>query len=297
MVAKSNFTLSYYLVAYIDMLGQQSRLEKFRGLTPSGDCTDQLTEAVKDSLSIVSYLRETIKSYYESVSKIDAQGPHQLSGDQLATALSLVTCNINVQAVSDTILLSVCFNPEINKLPILGVRALLLGCAATFIDLLVRGHALRGGIELGMAADIGDGGIYGPALMEASYLEKKVAQYPRIVIGNELQKYLAEMQQVSFSEFCPRYDKGVAEFLARTTRDYSTVCSKLVVKDDDGIAMLDYLGPGLKEITGQSLPQVGMAKQFLIDERERFRRQQNEKLSSRYERAINYFNSRLGLWQ
>jgi hypothetical protein len=53
-----------------------------------------------------------------------------------------------------------------------------------------QGWPIRGGIELGLAMDIDNDDIYGPALARAYTLESKVAQYPRIVIGEELILYL-----------------------------------------------------------------------------------------------------------
>jgi hypothetical protein len=62
--------------------------------------------------------------------------------------------------------------------------------AVIMIHSLAPKHALRGGIDVGLATEIGPGEIYGTALERAYDLEGEVAKYPRIVIGDELSKYL-----------------------------------------------------------------------------------------------------------
>jgi len=49
---------------------------------------------------------------------------------------------------------------------------------------------LRGGIDVGLATEIGPGEIYGTALERAYVLKSKEAEYQRIVIGDELCRYL-----------------------------------------------------------------------------------------------------------
>lgn len=51
-------------------------------------------------------------------------------------------------------------------------------------------HPMRGGIDVGLATEIGPEEIYGTALERGYLLERDVARYPRIVIGDELWKYL-----------------------------------------------------------------------------------------------------------
>jgi hypothetical protein len=100
-------------------------------------------------------------------------------------------------------------------------------------------HALRGGIDVGLATEIAEGEIYGTALEHAYLLESKRAKYPRIVIGEQLWGYLSA---------------AIAEFEKRGTPDGKAL--KAIVQkmmqfisiDTNGERILDYLGSGIAEL-------------------------------------------------
>lgn len=49
---------------------------------------------------------------------------------------------------------------------------------------------IRAGLDVGIATQIDDKEVYGPALEKAVYLEAQLAEYPRFFAGNELINYL-----------------------------------------------------------------------------------------------------------
>ena len=63
-------------------------------------------------------------------------------------------------------------------------------CALAMLVHLGKGNPIRGAIEIGVAVDWKEFGIYGSALHSAYSLENSVAKYPRVIIGDELLKYL-----------------------------------------------------------------------------------------------------------
>src|SRR5207249_12066685 len=87
---------------------------------------------------------------------------------------------------------------------------------------------------LGLRQRFPAGEIYGTALERAYLLECNVAQYPRIVIGEELWNYL----NCVLREFGNRSDG-----LARAITAIAEKCIGLIAKDTDGQSILDYLGP------------------------------------------------------
>src|SRR5208282_4925267 len=70
--------------------------------------------------------------------------------------------------------------------PIISVCSVLSAAAVVMLMSLANKHPLRGGIDVGLATDIGPQEIYGAALGSAYRLESEEAGYPRIVIGDEL---------------------------------------------------------------------------------------------------------------
>jgi hypothetical protein len=143
--------------------------------------------------------------------------------------------------------------------------------------------------DVGLATEIGAGEIYGTALERAYLLENGVAKYPRIVIGDELWKYLTF---------------ALAEFERQTTPVAKTVAAvvqrivKLVATDSDGTRILDYLGPVMVE---HSLPEhaaqmVLPAYNFVLAEQNRVISEGREELIGRYGLLRRYFEARLHLW-
>jgi len=79
----------------------------------------------------------------------------------------------------------------------------------------------------------GPGEIYGTALERAYVLESEVAKYPRIVIGDELWKYLNAV----LAEF-EKSTKPMAQSVTAIVR----AIQKMIATDSDGKRILDYLG-------------------------------------------------------
>ena len=48
------------------------------------------------------------------------------------------------------------------------------------------GRPLRGGIDVGLGLEITADEVYGPALERAHYLESRLADYPCVLVGDEL---------------------------------------------------------------------------------------------------------------
>jgi hypothetical protein len=50
----------------------------------------------------------------------------------------------------------------------------------------MRKRPVRGGIEIGLGAELDDREIFGSGISEAYRLESKIADWPRILIGKQL---------------------------------------------------------------------------------------------------------------
>jgi hypothetical protein len=146
---------------------------------------------------------------------------------------------------------------------------------------------IRGGIDVGLGLDIGVDEFYGPALERAHHLESRVADYPRIVVGNELWDYLnATETQKSKTKF----GEAAAE-IAHFNKIFIT-------EDYDGNRILDFMG----QYTAQQFPtslrrEISkkidnyITKQALAAQLEK-----NDKFMSRYHKLRTYFDGRALFW-
>ena len=135
----------------------------------------------------------------------------------------------------------------------------------------------------------GPGEIYGTALERAYVLESEVTKYPRIVIGDELWKYLNAV----LAEF-EKSTKPMAQSVTAIVR----AIQKMIATDSDGKRILDYLG---EFVFRNSVPAhvdeaIRPAYEFVLSEQKRLTAKGSSKLIERYGSLRSYFESRLPLW-
>lgn len=272
-------TFGDYCVALIDILGQQEALRKFKELPRTEEEKTEFIRVAKETFGVIDGIRNFFKSFYSSY--INTKVPSPLN--------EMMKTDLKFQGFSDTIIIYLPLATEGGRIPINDIYAALLACGATFLYSLATGHPLRGGIEIGIAAEIYEGEIYGPALSEAYRLESVVAQYPRIVVGNELASYLWGHKDSNELDIQAKFDKGVSE-----------LCLGLLTQDVDGCLIVDYLGEGfMKTVDCRPLDDdiVNKAYQFVTGEAKKWREQRNTQLAFRYVLLRNYFRGRLALWK
>jgi hypothetical protein len=111
-----------------------------------------------------------------------------------------------------------------------GVFATLQSILWVLIELVRGGFTCRGGIVRGRLVH-NDRLLFGPAMIDAYELEKKVAYYPRVVLDKSIVSLSGEHP-------APHHNGS----------DEITYVGELVVKDFDGIYYLDYFGAAEKEL-------------------------------------------------
>jgi hypothetical protein len=175
------------------------------------------------------------------------------------------------------------------------VCSLMQVCAATMLTSIAMRIPLRGGLDIGWASRVEKGGaeLYGPGLNCAHYIESRIAEYPRIVVGPGVQRFV---EAGSVIEPDP------------TARDVATalagLCNELLYTDDDGKLALDYLCRQAAEYASRLATESGFTGRdavsrgysFLLDQRKVFEDAGNKKLAARYAKAIEYYRSRLSFW-
>lgn len=275
----ANYTLGWHLVAFLDVLGQR---EKFRQLrlpkTPEEYLTVQ--EVLRDTVGFVSNLRAVFRKEFEA---FEAGVVNSQPGVEKLF-------HPNFLGFSDSFVASVPLrNTDEHLTPNIRIFSTLSAACIVMLTSLARKHALRGGIEVGLATELSEGEIYGSALERAYLLESRQADYPRVLIGDELWRYfslgIAETEKLS---------TPVALFLGELIRREM----ELTTLDADGRRILDYLGPGIANISRsrQANTLVIPAYQFVLDQQKHWLSKGNTQLSGRYAILRQYFESRLPLW-
>ncbi|MGC2333632.1 MAG: hypothetical protein WA581_19430 [Candidatus Acidiferrales bacterium] len=273
---EKHYILGHHLVGFLDVLGQR---EKFRQLeipkTPE-DHT-RVGRVLRETAGFVSDLRDTFQSNFKAFESGISIGPLGMLGSVQPKFVGF----------SDSFVVSVALrNDRGDLIPIISVFAALSAAATVMLTSLASQHALRGGMDVGLATEIGAGEIYGTALERAYLLECQSAQYPRIVIGDELWKYLSVALVRFKTDAAP--DARIVEAIVRKI-------TQLISTDTDGKRILDYLGPVFKELMkpGDVNIMVQPAYDFVAAEQQRFSSIADEKLGKRYALLRRYFESRL----
>ena len=277
----------HYLVVFLDVLGQRSILRGIKNLPTNEDEEKDFIEKIKKTYGAVTALRQGFKNYFEGM-KSHIPDVIRVAPGLREEYFAAQKCEAYTYSFSDSVIIAVpLLNKDDNCTAINGVFSALLAVAGACTLAFATGICLRGGLDVGVAMPIEGEEIYGPALERAYLLESNLAEYPRFVVGHELMQYLdwVEQQQSQTN-------------LAKISKHIATICKKMVIRDTDGLLMLDFLGPITKETMDQSIStdEIQKAMNFILSQHKKFFELENHKLASRYYRLLKYFSSRAELW-
>jgi hypothetical protein len=274
-----NYTLGHHLVAFLDVVGQRERFRELR-LPKTAEEETQVKEVLRNTAGFVVSLRELFQTQFQvfeaGASRMRAHTKEPLRPNFIGFSDSFVT---SVPLRND--------DGDLRRVVI--VFSALSSAAVVMLTSFASKHSLRGGIDVGLATEIGPGEIYGTALERAYLLECKVAKYPRIVIGDELWRYLNS----ALTEF----EKGTTPVAKAITAIVQRIM-KLIETDADGNRILDYVGSVMVEhsTAGHAEHMVQPAYEFVLAEEKRLISEGASELVARYGSLRRYFESRLPLW-
>jgi hypothetical protein len=279
---KRNFNLGHHLVAFLDVQGQRERFREVR-LPRNSEEGATVAEVLRQTAGFVLDLREAFDEQFESF---------EAGATSLMKRHTEQSVRPRFVGFSDSFVASVPLRNEAGDLlPIVRVFSALSAAAVVMLLSLASKHPLRGGIDVGLATEIGPQEIYGPVLGSAYLLESQEAGYPRIVIGDELWRYFSAALANFQAQATP-----VAQVIAAVTQRMMG----LIATDTDGKRILDYLGQTMVEHAGPGGGQkdllVRRAYDFVLAEQKRIIEKQNPKLIERYDAFRRYLESRLPLW-
>jgi hypothetical protein len=283
--------LGYYAVAFMDLLGQQDFLRNFHFLPNPDDQHDMdaTREQLKNTYGAVTGMRKFFNDAFEAYSKRPINiGLRELSAERRREFNALTNNPIKFYSFSDSVAIFMSLRTDTAKHPMRGILGIFSAAATTFVCCLAAGHPIRGAIDVGLGMEITKNEIYGPALSRAYTLESRVANYPRIIVGNDLVSYLEKTRDQQPTDITSEVEKYVAER-----------CFECLAIDDDGYQYVDYLGEFYRRMFGEVIDVTVIQKAYshVLNATEKYQKEKNSKLAFRYKLLRNYFEERLPVWE
>lgn len=265
---KDNQTVETYVCSLMDILGQKEKLLKLNQLDFKDDL-DKVKEILDETYGSIEKFRQHLNNCSDWINQI--KNKHNLK-------TSFTSNDIKVHSFSDLVITFTSLRDDSHKLQFESIYFLLVCNGIIFLQMLSENIALRGGVDMGIAINHNDE-IYGNALLNPYLLESNVAKSIRIVIGEELYRYI-EATASSTVESNESLDYNIK---------YAQMCKRLIKKDSDGIYILDYLTTPFNELDNFEFHSK-KAKLFLENKSEELKKQMNYDVAKKYDMAIKYFN-------
>ncbi len=282
-----NLVAHNYCVSFIDLLGQRDAA-RGQGLLPiiiSEEEDKAFRQILRKNIGGILQIQRDVEAMVKALSP-NPNSPLRasLTDEEKVVWDEIQQKSVNTQYWSDGFVRFICLgNPKI-KCPLKGVFEIF--CVAGYFCLLglARHRPIRGAIDIAWGTEIRPGELYGPAVIRAYELESEVAQYPRIIVGQEVIKFL-EAHKANSED----------EPFTRVSREYAQSCLDMLVQDVDGHWIVHYLGDAFKwAVTHEQHGNLcEKARRFVVQQLEAHKQQLNGKLAFRYSHLLAYFDVHL----
>ena len=288
---KKDYLIGNHVVAVLDVLGQQQKLQGWARLPEVLPLTTDYVKALKQTVGTVISFQEGFENFFCEFAA--AERSQSLVGvltpQQQAAAHRFKRCDLKRQQFADTFVFYAPIRNSAGDTSVIPLYGLLSACCMAMLFSLAAGVPVRGALAVGTGVEICKNNFYGPALAEAHHFENKVAEYPRIVVSDSTLAFSSMKKGFS--------DDEMVEKLMATLAD---VCRSFLCRDTDGMMIVDFLGAGMRTLTEPPEQEVlrGVAKgyEFVCSEWKRFRDARDPKHALRYYRLKEYMESRLSNW-
>lgn len=228
--APENFEMHEYGVIYLDILGQKELMEELEQKKASSE--EELQMQV-----VLRYIKKLLKN---------------LKGVRHPS--------IGVQQFSDTTVIYIQLDGENSLVAEFLFVDLICALPNVIFEALKEGVLLRGAVAKGMAWEIKQNCLYGPVIRDASDLEGKVAQWPRVIVSNAVISL--------FKEHLPKRKK-----IIRDESDKSIQLQESIfVRGLDGIPQIALFPKAVLEVVAEKdedrgRPQRTLEKFFVLGSR------------------------------
>ena len=280
--------LSYYVVLFLDLLGQREIIGKLQDLRCLQD--DEAT-----------YYRR----FGEAAGKV--WGVRACLAQWIAACLRDTPPNgpgvpkVKLQMFSDTVIAYFAVDEE-NPNCFLALRAFIIATAVTMTHALAAGVPMRGGLDYHIATDFSDqnassdtitsgGDLWGPAPKLAYELAEKQAEYPRILIGNGLPEIIHKLAERISTRL--KDNPESAPRVLDQIEAAKQVMSIMATDPNDNKTILDYLRYRLWHQSDQQLHEsLRQAYRFAVSQHKQFTGNGADTLAERYRKLLYYMESR-----
>ncbi len=286
---KNNIVFGHFFVAFVDLLGQRARLKKLDALPKNRDKDSteykEFIKNIKETIGAVDDLQTSCKDYFKAFTKDEANDPYNV----IPALKRLSKTEIKFQHFSDGLVIYAPLRTDAGYSPVKGVYGALAACGSLCLLALAKKRPIRIGAAISVAAELRDNELYGKAVVDAYELESEVAQYPRVVLANEVADYLTAYA----TQEC---GKDIARKIEAKT---AQACLSMLARDFDGYLIVDYLGQFFQEkIMGSPTKEIAnllqLAYAYIDDQVKQNQISQNSKLALRYSILHGYFYEHLG---
>lgn len=297
---KKNPTLQveFFVVAFIDLLGQSNALRELdhvvREVHEVGGDNRALVSAIYKVCRPIEAARIQFADYFDGAMNWSPSDPrwNSLSGSAKRKIKRAMSVDVRSQVFSDCLVFAVSLRDSKSHDAVGGVLAILQACAAIMPVALAgslalwegTGMAIRGGVGIGPGASyFPDEITTSAAFVQAYELESRHADYPRIIVSEEVATYLESVRQLSPSSPTIKFQIEMA-----------TQALALLARSADGNLYVDYLSPAALEMHAASGVEVlPDAYRFARLEYDRFHSDGNYKIASKYKRLVADFDTAL----
>jgi len=269
-------------------LGQKEAFKNIENL-PLADNHPKLVETHKQTALFINNFRAGFKNFFNAYTA-EREPSVKIEPAKMEQFKAMQKSNLNLQSFSDCIQAYTCLHTtDYHACAINGIFGMFISCGGMLLLSLSLGKPFRAGIEVDWGTVLENGEVYGPVMYKAYELENKIAEYPRIVIGPEILNYLGNLKNG-----IPQFS-GQEQIDIEYCKNLANKCSKMVIRDIDGVLILDYLSKEfIDSIIHGSKDDVdykdmfNKALQFVESEYKKRKQMNDRKLALRYYMLLNY---------
>ncbi len=279
-----NFNFKHYFILFLDILGQRKALRSIKALPADKSGVPDFARIISDSYGKVSYIRKAFQEFYE-IERNQNLPKEIIPREHFETYKDSQKFEVLYYGMSDSMVVAVPITDRYEHCSaVTGIYNSLVAACHVFHTALISEIVVRAGLDVGIAAQIEDREIYGPALERAYFLESNIADYPRMVIGSELLRYLDYLEKSQ----CATLYGNLAKMIGNQ-------CKEIIIKDDDNQYMLDFLSSKMHQYTSSIITSEHF-KRGMSFVQQQYEKCSEPKLKNRYKRLLAYFESRKDIW-
>ena len=233
------YRLEVYVVAWLDLLGQGVRLERWVPPNERGGTEEaKLKQEAIRSIRNIQLFRDVARTLARKLSRIQltAEQRRELSPERQRLAKRYMRIQVSCRCFADSAVLAIPLRRSDQFPPFLSIESMFHQLSIQMLVGLLARNPMRGAISIGLCTLFEKGELYGRALSRARSLEEK-ANYPRIVVDEDFLDYLKSWQTAEV----PDSEKA---FNARFLRSLRACLER---DPKDGKLILSYLGKAFEE--------------------------------------------------